>query len=390
MRISSVLFVVLFLTLASVCFGLSTSCKAGAPVSDGSGGFFVTGSCDFYREAAAYPFDLTPFLSSAGPFNLAENYQVAAYIVVTTDPTEVANQVGTNPANWKDVLFFRNNVGVPAEASTEADLLWDGTLPTASTVNNFLGGGFAVFIQWDPSGTTLWIPNDRLIFAIHDNLPVAGGGGGTAGTLDNQFQVHHYANLNLGDQFVDIVNTGANGASLTGPGVGGATGNICANVYAFDIGEELLTCCSCLITPNQVVSLRVNADILAKPNHVFSGTSLTIKLLSTLAGPLGTGGNCNLAATLAQNTGAPGSTNLIISGMAAWGVTIHNRNLIGPPPTSNPVFAETQFLTSTLSNPELASLTNRCNNITGNSSGFGVCPVTSCGGGSGAIGGTKM
>jgi hypothetical protein len=74
-------------------------------------------------------------------------------------------------------------------------------------------------------------------------------------TLDTPFQVRYAANLNIGESYIDITNTGANGAPLLGPGFGGASGNICANVYAFDPGEELISCCSCLITPDQTVNL---------------------------------------------------------------------------------------------------------------------------------------
>jgi hypothetical protein len=214
--------------------------------------------------------------------------------------------------------------------------------------------------------------------------------GQTSATLDGQFQVHFFANLNIGESYVDIVNTGANGASLFGPGVGGATGNICANVYAFNIGEELISCCSCLITPNQVVSLRVNADILAKPTHVFTDASLTVKVLATLAGTNGTAGNCNQTSMSAQSTGAPGSANLIVNGMAVWGTTLHQRNLTGPPPTNVTVLSETAFTPSTLGNAELASLNNRCLNIIGNGSTFGVCPVAACGAASGALGASRM
>ena len=46
------------------------------------------------------------------------------------------------------------------------------------------------------------------------------------------FQVKYAANLNIGDSFVDITNTGATVAA-------GASRNICANIYTFDPAEEL-------------------------------------------------------------------------------------------------------------------------------------------------------
>ena len=51
-------------------------------------------------------------------------------------------------------------------------------------------------------------------------------------------QVGYAANLNIGESYIDITNTGANGAPLLGPGFGAASGNICVNVYSFDPGER--------------------------------------------------------------------------------------------------------------------------------------------------------
>jgi hypothetical protein len=208
--------------------------------------------------------------------------------------------------------------------------------------------------------------------------------------LDSAFQVRQFANLTLGESFIDIVNTGANGAALFGPGVGTNSGNICANIYAFDIGEDLISCCSCLITPNQVVSLRVNGDILAKPIHVFTGNSVTVKILATLAGSGGTSGNCAQSTIQAQNTGAPGSAGLIVNGMAAWGITLHQTSIFGPPPTTATTVGETAFVPATLSNAELASVTNRCTYIIGNWSTYGLCPAAACLQTSGALGATRM
>ena len=41
-------------------------------------------------------------------------------------------------------------------------------------------------------------------------------------TADSPFQVKYAANLNLGESWINISNTGANGAPLLGPGFGGA------------------------------------------------------------------------------------------------------------------------------------------------------------------------
>src|ERR1700683_3834377 len=176
-------------------------------------------------------------------------------------------------------------------------------------------------------------------------------------TLDSPFQVRYAANLNIGESYIDITNTGANGAPLLGPGFGGASGNICVNVYAFDPSEELISCCSCLITPDQTVNLGVNMDLTAKTLTGVVPTSVTVKLLATLAGSGGGGTSCT-------NTAATATIATIANGMAAWGTTLH-----ATPTAGNFATTERGFTGATLSAGELASITGRCATIIGNASG---------------------
>jgi hypothetical protein len=192
-------------------------------------------------------------------------------------------------------------------------------------------------------------------------------------TEDASFQIRYAANLNLGESYINIANDGANGASLLGPGIGGAVGNICVNVYAFDPSEELVSCCSCLVTPDQTVNLGVVADLTSKTLTGVVPTSVTVKLLATLAGT-GTGAVCNNSAA-----GPITTSNIVPSGMAAWGTTLHAQG-------TGTGTTETPFTASTLSSGELASITGRCAAIIGNASGFGIC--ASCR--SGALGGQKL
>ena len=191
---------------------------------------------------------------------------------------------------------------------------------------------------------------------------------------DSPFQVRYAANLQFGESYIDIVNTGANGAPLLGPGFGGASGNICVNVYAFDPGEQLISCCSCLVTPDQVVNLGVNRDLTVKTLTGMIPTSVTVKVLATLAGTGGAGTTCTNSAAIA-------STAAIVSGMAAWGTTLHATPVAGTYATT-----ETPFTPATLSGGELASITGRCAAIIGNGSGFGIC--SSCR--AGALGAQKL
>ena len=183
----------------------------------------------------------------------------------------------------------------------------------------------------------------------------------TSVASDESFLVRYAANLNVGESYIDITNTGANGAALLGPGFGTATGNICVNVYAFDPGEELIACCSCLVTPDQTVDLGVNRDLAVKTLTGVVPTSLTVKLLITLAGGDGTGAGCTNSAAMVANA-------TLAAGSAAWGTTIH-----AGPSAGTYLTTETPFTPSALGAGELASIAGRCTSILGNGSGFGVC-----------------
>jgi hypothetical protein len=194
-------------------------------------------------------------------------------------------------------------------------------------------------------------------------------------TADSPFQVRYAANLNIGESYIDITNTGANGASLYGPGfVTTNPGNICVNVYAFNPFEDLISCCSCLVTPDQTVNLGVNRDLISNTLTPAFSTSVTVKLLATLAGGDGTGTSCT-------NSAATVTTATLARGLAAWGTTLHADPVAGVYDTS-----ETPFRGSTLSAGELASISGRCSFILGNGGGHGVCD--SCRGG--ALGATKL
>ena len=199
------------------------------------------------------------------------------------------------------------------------------------------------------------------------------GGSGLTATANivvgGNFLITYAANLTSGDSVLNLTNTGANGASLNGPGFGGLAGNICMNVYAFSPDEQLVSCCSCLVTPNGLVSLSVNTDIV---NNTLTGVrpnSVVVKVVPTGAGANFTGTSCTNSAAAAGNPANP----LIASGGLGLGTTIHAQGA-GFATTENPMRA------GTLSAQELASITNRCTNIIGNGSTFGICRSCRAGG----------
>jgi hypothetical protein len=162
----------------------------------------------------------------------------------------------------------------------------------------------------------------------------------------DSFQVRYASNLNIGDSVINVTNNGA-------------TGNICVNVYTFDPAEELVSCCTCSVTPNALESISVRGSLTSNPLTPAIPTSVVIKLIASA------GGACNAS-----------SVTGLAAGMRAWGTTIH---ALPTTPVSYGV-TETEFSKSDLSAAELAHVTTFCGFIQANGSGFGICAGCSGGG----------
>src|SRR5947209_5337187 len=187
--------------------------------------------------------------------------------------------------------------------------------------------------------------------AFAQTLPLTPG---IADELSGVFQVR-YLTLQYGDGVINFTNAGT--LAGTDP-----AGTICVNVYAFDPGEEMISCCACRVTPNGLSSLSARTDIMG--NTLTPGTpqSITVKLLATAAGA----GACNAATQ-------PTTSNLA-RGMRAWATTLHSLAVQGspaPPPLTG--VTETPFARAELSASEFAKLTSYCNFIQLVGSGFGQC-----------------
>jgi len=207
----------------------------------------------------------------------------------------------------------------------------------------------------------MYLRNVILVSLALAMVTFAQGPATTLAVTDAPFQTRYASNLNIGDSVINVQNDGANGAPLLGPGLGGAVGNICVNVYAFDPTEEMVSCCSCNVTPDQTKSLSIQRDILANTATGVTPTSLTIKLVATLASTGGSSTSCT-------NSASRVTTDTIVAGMAAWGTTLHATPVAGAFATT-----ETAFTPATLSAGELAHLGGVCSGIIGNLSGFGIC-----------------
>jgi hypothetical protein len=174
----------------------------------------------------------------------------------------------------------------------------------------------------------------------------------TTGAPLDAFQLHYAANLNGGDSVINITNAGSSIAPADGtPG----DGNLCVHVYTFSPDEQEISCCSCLVTPNALVSLSAQNDLINNVLTPSTPTSIVVKLV----------------ATAGRGTLAPG--------MLAWGTTLHAA------PGAGLASTETPFSKAALSAAELNRITALCGFIQANGSGFGICRGCRLGG-LGAVG----
>ena len=157
------------------------------------------------------------------------------------------------------------------------------------------------------------------------------------------------------DQHIRLVNFGAAGTPLTSPG-----GDVCANVYVFDANQEMVSCCSCRITPNGLLTLSIASSLTNNPVTSVVPVNGDIKVLSTAA--LGS----TPCTPLSQNGGfldstAGFGTHLQLSGGTASGTFI----------------TETPLIAGTISQVEYSFLLQACQYARYLGSNKGVCSCSS-------------
>jgi hypothetical protein len=180
--------------------------------------------------------------------------------------------------------------------------------------------------------------------------------------VGNPFQVRSASNLAIGDSVVNATDTGTNSTTAFPT----QDGNICLNVYTFSPDEQLISCCACPVTPDGLASLSARNDLISNTLTPGVPTSIVTKILAS------TSASCN-ASTV---TGA----NVLATGFAAWGTTIHALPVTPGSPPSTFGVTETSFTPATLSVAELSRIAALCGFIQTNGSGFGICKSCRFGG----------
>jgi hypothetical protein len=168
-------------------------------------------------------------------------------------------------------------------------------------------------------------------------------------------QITYAANLDIGDAVLNITNAGTSG------------GNICVNVYTFSPDEQLISCCSCMVTPNALVSLSARSDLTSNTLTPSVPTSIVVNLLASL--PIG--GVCNPQ--------FPVETVNLAFGAIEWTYTKQKPDgTAGGKITAG--ITETPAVPAGVSSMQLARLTSFCGFIQANGSGFGICKSCRLGG----------
>lgn len=156
------------------------------------------------------------------------------------------------------------------------------------------------------------------------------------------------------DYFANANTAGAPDGTLRLTNAGSSGVNLCADIFVYDASQELSECCSCLITPNGLLTLSVNKNLTANP---LTGVTLTTGTVSIVSAKT-VGGACPLP------TSAIGPT----SGIRGWGTHIQSTNF---------TITETSSQDATLSNGEIGVLQNDCFavNLIGSGKGLCSCPA---------------
>ncbi len=99
------------------------------------------------------------------------------------------------------------------------------------------------------------------------------------------YMLDYYAN-NAGpvpgspDQVVRLVNTGLFGTPLSSP-----RGDICSNIYVFDNNQEMIACCACRTTPNELATASVGTQLTNNPVTSVVPAAGVVKIVNTLPSP---------------------------------------------------------------------------------------------------------
>jgi hypothetical protein len=161
------------------------------------------------------------------------------------------------------------------------------------------------------------------------------------------------------DYFANAQTSGAPDATLRLDNDGSAAeASLCADIYVFNANEEITECCSCLETPDDLLTLNVNTNLLNNPANGIAVDSGVIKIVAAATLP---GNKCPLyPSTITTVTGAE---------IQGWATHVQN----------NLTLTETNSQVSNLSSAESKHLAGLCGAVQAADSGSGLCNCTGAG-----------
>jgi hypothetical protein len=261
---------------------------------------------------------------------------------------------------FSDVLPAGLVVTTPSSETGSCD---SGTITATAGGNTILlsgatlASGASCTFAVNVTGVAAGLQTNTTSTITSTNAP-AGAAASAVIEVGDPYQVRHQSNLNLADSVVDLTNAGTSG------------GNICVNVYTLAADEQLVSCCTCLVTPDGLNSLSGETDLIGNTLTPAVPTSIVVKLVATTP----VAGVCNAASLTPDPT-------ILALGMRAWSTTVHAL----PTAPGGLALAETEFSQAALSASEVTHLASTRGFIQSDGSGFGICASCLTGG----LGGQK-
>src|SRR3954467_1367174 len=116
-----------------------------------------------------------------------------------------------------------------------------------------------------------------MLVVLFTAMAVACYGQGLKYAPVDAIQQQEIGNLATGDGYIHLLNSGANGGT-------DQTGTITVQVYTFAPDEQLISCCSCRLTPDQNASRSARNDLISNTLTPAVPTSINVKLVATKGG----------------------------------------------------------------------------------------------------------
>ncbi len=318
---------------------------------------------------ASIPVGISQQLSATGKYNDGSTKNLTSSVQWSSSELTVlsidsqgmatANALGTVTVTATSGTVSATNqlqVGPPTVMSftvlPTTSFLYVGGSEQLSAMATFSDGSIqdmTTSVSWSSADSTIASISDQgMLLAAHvgdTTISVSSDtvGGSASVSVKAVMAVSYFSNANT---------SGVSDATvrLTNPGVAG--GNLCAEIYVFDQDQQLSECCGCLVSPDGLQTLSVNANLTANPLTGIRSTTGVVKIVPADAS---VNPSCDPTAIAPAASVAAWSTHIQKQGASAFAIT------------------ETPFQLGPLGDDELAGLQSQCSFSSSLGSGQGIC-----------------